>query len=180
MTPASLAVTLGQAGATILGGALAGPAGAALAPQIVGWLAEAFGVEATPEAVEKAVATNPQAGAIVRQVEADNATTLLDLQAKALAREAANDQAEAEKGFGAWQMRRTVTTYSVLAMLCGSFFATLAAALGLIRADTALLASLVTHAVTLFMAWNGLVSGGRALTDIATAVSAGRQNGKAR
>jgi hypothetical protein len=73
-----LATTLAKAGAPILGGALGGPAGAALADMIVGMVSNALGVPATPEAVDRAIKTNPQNAEIVRQVEAAQGPAVLD------------------------------------------------------------------------------------------------------
>ncbi len=112
MNITSLAVTLGQAGATILGGALAGPAGAALAPKIIGMLADAFGVEETPEAVEKAVTQNPEAGLIVKQVEAARGAEISAELARLLGAEQdrldAAQEAEIAKGFTTWQLQRAL------------------------------------------------------------------------
>jgi hypothetical protein len=106
----SLAVTLGQAGATVLGGALGGPAGAAIAPRIVGILAEAFGVSQTPEAVEKAVKENPEAGLIIARAEAQHGPAiseeLADLLAAEEKRASQAQSAEIERGFTTWQIQR--------------------------------------------------------------------------
>lgn len=74
----TLATTLAKAGAPILGGALGGPVGAALATTIVGALSDAFGVAATPEAVNDAIQSNPQGAEIARQVETAKAPAVVD------------------------------------------------------------------------------------------------------
>lgn len=74
----SLATQLAKLGAPILGGALGGPAGAALATTIIGALADAFGTPATPEAVGKAIETKPDAGLIVKRVEAAQAPAVIE------------------------------------------------------------------------------------------------------
>lgn len=166
-----LATQLAKAGAPVLGGligtAIGGPAGAAiggLAGRAIESLAETLGTDPTPEAVSAAIQNDPGAEAKIAAVEARSADLirLWEIEAK---RAADNDAAERERGFGAWQTRRTVTSYAVLLMLVASFGAALASAVGVIRADVALLTVLVGHGVTLFMAWNGLVSGGRAVKD---------------
>lgn len=73
-----LAATLAKLGAPILGGALGGPAGAAAATTIVGALAEALGVEATPEAVGRAIEQKPEAPIVVRRVEAQQAPAVME------------------------------------------------------------------------------------------------------
>ena len=74
----SLGTQLAKIGAPILGGALGGPAGAALASTVIGALAEALGTEATPEAVALEVSRNPSAPAIVQSVEAERGPGILD------------------------------------------------------------------------------------------------------
>jgi hypothetical protein len=73
-----IAGQLARLGAPILGGALGGPVGASFATSIIGALSDAFGVPATPEAVGRAIETNPQADEIVRQVEAAQGPRVLD------------------------------------------------------------------------------------------------------
>lgn len=73
-----IAAQLAKLGAPILGGALGGPVGASLATTIIGALSDAFGVPATPEAVGKAIESNPKAQDIVRQVEATQGPAVVD------------------------------------------------------------------------------------------------------
>ncbi len=172
-----LARNLAKQGAPVLGGligtAIGGPGGAlagSIAGKAIESLAATLGTDPTPEAVNEAI-SDPSAGAKVMAAEAQASEIIRvwEIEAK---RAASNDAVESEKGFGAWQMRRSITSYVVLLMLAASFGAALAAALGLVRGDVALLTVLVGHAVTIFMTWNGLVSGGRAVKD---AVSAWRR-----
>jgi hypothetical protein len=60
----SLAETLLKAGLPSLAGALGGPVGAGAASVIIGALADALGVPATPEAVAAKVDADPQAAAV--------------------------------------------------------------------------------------------------------------------
>lgn len=167
-----IAAKVAKAGAPMLGGligtAVGGPAGAAiggLAGKALEAVADALATEATPGAVNEALdAKGPLAAQDLAGADASAAKMIPVWQAE-IDRAAKNDGIEAEKGFGAWHMRRTVTTYTVLALLASSFFAALSGALGLIKADVTILMTLVGHGTTLFMAWNGLVSGGRAVTD---------------
>lgn len=160
----------------IIGGAIGGPAGTViggLAGKALEATAEALGVDPEPTVVAAEIAKDRIGAADkLAPVEA-NVPDMIPVWTAQIARATANDAIEAEKGFGAWAMRRTVTTYAVLAMLAASFFAALAAALGFVKADPALLMILVGHGVTLFMAWNGLVSGGRAVTDAVKAYKGG-------
>lgn len=165
-----LARNLAKAGAPVLGGligtAIGGPAGAAagtLAGKAIETLAESLGTDATPAAVNEAI-SQTGAAAKVQEVEAQAGALIQVWQIEAQ-QAADNDAAEREKGFGTWQARRTITSYVVLIMLVASFGAALAAGVNVIRADIALLTALVGHAVTIFMTWNGLVSGGRAVKD---------------
>jgi hypothetical protein len=175
-----LAATIAKQGAPTLGAligtAIGGPAGTAiggLAGKALETLADSFGTEAEPEAIAEAIKADPKAAEKIAAAEAA-APDMVRVWEASIARAAKNDEAEAEQGFGAWQTRRTVTTYAVLAMLVASFAVALAGASGLIKADTALVMQLVGHAVTLFMAWNGLVSGGRAVTDAIKAATGGK------
>ncbi|MCW2275154.1 hypothetical protein GJ654_10490 [Rhodoblastus acidophilus] len=72
-----LGLEIAKIGAPIIGRALGGPLGATIASGVVGALAEALGVDATPEAVTNAVQANPQvAVAAAQQVEQDGAGDL--------------------------------------------------------------------------------------------------------
>lgn len=161
----STLTSIGGAVLTTFGGMIAGPVGATVAGQVGTMIAEQLGVEPTPEAVANAPREAVQDAAKAIAESPDKMAALVALWQAEIARATQNDAVEAEKGFGAWQLRRTITTYVVLSMLAASFFAALASSLNLIRADTALLTALVSHAVTIFIGWNGLVSGGRAVTD---------------
>lgn len=84
MTPdilKTLAGTLAKAGAPIIGGAIGGPAGAAIAGVVVGALADALGVEPTPEAVQAKIDADPvAAGPVVARVEAGQASAIRELE----------------------------------------------------------------------------------------------------
>lgn len=68
---------------SILGGAIAGPAGAALGSQAGKILASALGVEATPEAVQTAIQSNPnEAAAKIQAAESAHKDDLAALQAE--------------------------------------------------------------------------------------------------
>lgn len=168
-----------RAGAPVLGGligsAIGGPVGSlagTLAGKALETMADLLGVPPTPEAVAEAV-NAPDAAEKLAAAD-DRASEIIKLWQIEAQRAADNDRIEAERGFGAWSARRTVTTYAVLLMLVASFGASLLGALGVIRADMAVLSALVGHGVTLFMAWNGLVSGGRAAADAVRAWRTGK------
>jgi hypothetical protein len=77
MDLATIAGTLARLGAPILGGALGGPAGAAIAGTIIDKLAGAFGVDATPDAVGEALA-RAEAPIVVKRVEAAEAPAVIE------------------------------------------------------------------------------------------------------
>lgn len=80
-TLTALAGAIKQVGGTLLGGMIGGPAGAAIAPVIIGALADALGADKTPEAVTKAITDNPDlAGPVVQRVEANQGDTLKELE----------------------------------------------------------------------------------------------------
>jgi len=60
----TLAAELARAGLPALAGAIFGPAGSGAAGAVIGALADALGVPATVEAVQKKVADDPQAAAV--------------------------------------------------------------------------------------------------------------------
>lgn len=74
----SLALTLAKVGAPVLGTALGGPAGGAVASIVVGALAEALGTVPTPDAVEKAITERPEGKIIAKQVEAAQAPAVME------------------------------------------------------------------------------------------------------
>ncbi len=162
---------LGEALGPVLGGALAGPAGAQVGGVLGRAVSELLGV--APEALSTVPRADLERATRDVASSPDLQTQIVALLNAQVQRAASNDAVEAEKGFGAWQMRRTITTYLVLAMLGTSFFANLLAALGLLRGDLVALGGLVTIAATLFGGWNGLISGGRAATDFARAWKGG-------
>lgn len=70
---ASLAGVLVKIGAPVLGGALAGPAGAAIGNGVGKLLGDLLGVEPTPEAIKEKLETDPEA---IKQVQAIDASPL--------------------------------------------------------------------------------------------------------
>lgn len=82
MNWSSLVAPMTQVGGAMLGGLMGGPAAAVLGPAIGAALAEALGVPSTPEAVREAIANQPEAASIVRQVEALRAGEFIDLEAR--------------------------------------------------------------------------------------------------
>jgi hypothetical protein len=75
----TLGSQLAKLGAPILGTALGGPAGGALASTIIGALADALGTAPTPEAVAKKIeAEGADAPQIIRSVEAEHGPAVLD------------------------------------------------------------------------------------------------------
>lgn len=110
MDLASLAASLTRLGAPILGGALGGPAGAAIASTVVESLAKALDVEPTPEAVGAAL-EKPDAPIVVRRVEAAEAPAVIEAvnQYMEIVRQ------EGEKGWF-WNAWRPAGMWAVLAM----------------------------------------------------------------
>jgi hypothetical protein len=82
----SLANVLIKAGAPILGGALGGPAGAAILPVIVKTIGPLLGLpdDATAEDVETAIVTNPQGDQAAQKAEAQIGKTALEIEAAML------------------------------------------------------------------------------------------------
>lgn len=76
----SLAAALAKSGAPILGGALGGPAGAAIAGVVIGALSDALGVEPTPEAVQAKIEADTGAAVVVQRVEAAQSDAIRDLE----------------------------------------------------------------------------------------------------
>jgi hypothetical protein len=164
-------------GGTVLAevvGRVVSPSLAPLARQATGMIADALGVpggaNASPAAVAAAAQANPEAArAAVQATEQALAPEIARVALIEAERASKAQDAEIEKGFGSWQMRRDITTYSLLAMFLTGFVATGAVALGLLRGDVAVLSSLVTTAATAWGAFQITLSGGRALTDFARA-----------
>lgn len=101
----NLAGELFKAGAsnlgTIVGTAIGGPVGG-IAGKVVDTLAEALGTAKTPEAVADAIPTKPE---VVAEIEAQSPELVKVWQVEADRAGGAQD-AEIEKGFGAWQFWR--------------------------------------------------------------------------
>lgn len=77
MDLASIAGKLARLGAPVLGGALGGPAGAAIATTVIEALASGFNVDATPEAVDKAL-DRAEAAIVVPRIEAAEAPAVIE------------------------------------------------------------------------------------------------------
>lgn len=167
-------------GAPILGevvGKITTPSIGNVARRGVEIAAEALGVPATPEAVTQAAQTNPNAATVLQEAERANLGELTNLARvfEIEAQRAADaERAEIERGFGSWQARRTVTTYLLLGLFAVSFVASLGAALGLWRADGAVLSMLVTTAATVWGAWQVTLSGTKGITEAVRAWRGGR------
>lgn len=172
MDLASIAGTLTRLGAPILGGALGGPAGAAIASSVVGALAKAFEVDETPEAVGKALEKN-EAPIVVQRVEAAEAPAVMEqvneFIAAEVARADAAQAAEIEKGFGAWQFWRGAWQ----AMVIGGWLAILITALfgGNLGAKTLMpVPDVVTAWGSVTLAWLAVFNGGHVLKEIAPTI----------
>lgn len=72
-----LIAALLKAGAPILSAVIGGPV-VSTATAVIGALADALKVPATPDAITKELATNPQAAAIVQQIEKDKASAYIE------------------------------------------------------------------------------------------------------
>jgi alkylation response protein AidB-like acyl-CoA dehydrogenase len=172
MDLASIAGTLTRLGAPILGGALGGPAGAAIASSVVEALAKGFDVEPTPEAVGKALEKN-EAPIVVQRVEAAEAPAVMEAVnefiAAEIARADAAQAAEIEKGFGAWQFWRGAWQ----AMVIGGWLAILITALfgGNLGAKTLMpVPDVVTAWGSVTLAWLAVFNGGHVLKEIAPTI----------
>jgi hypothetical protein len=176
MDLASLAASLTRLGAPIIGGALGGPAGAAIASTIVDKLASAFEVDATPEAVEAAL-EKADAPIVVRRVEAAEAPAISAEVARILAAEVKRvseaQSAEIEKGFGAWQFWRGAWQGLIIG---GWAFILLTATLGGLVGIAPLLpmTDIVTAWGSVTLAWLTVFNGGHVLKEIAPSLGFGR------
>lgn len=105
-----IASVVGKA-APLLGGLLAGPAGAAVG----GLVASALGTAATPDAVSQALATNPDAAVKLADIEARRAVELQALliqsEQNRLSAETAAMQAEVDNSKSAREMQATTRSY---------------------------------------------------------------------
>lgn len=168
---AEIAAQVEKHGAPIIAGmigtAVGGPAGAAiggLAGKAIEALAQSLGTPTTPEAVLEAV-KSPGATAAVQSAENEAALMLPLWQAKLVMAQQAQT-AELEKGFGSWDARRNFAHYTTwgLTLLCGGA-AVMLAVLG--HNGAAAVAGLFSTSIGLTMAWLGVNSGGKALSDFA-------------
>lgn len=172
MDIASIAGTLTRLGAPLLGGALGGPAGAAIASSVVEALAKGFDVEPTPEAVGKALEKN-EAPIVVQRVEAAEAPAVMEqvneFIAAEVARADAAQAAEIEKGFGAWQFWRGAWQAAVI----GGWLVLLITALfgGNLGAKTLMpVPDVVAAWGTVTMTWLVVFNGGHVLKEIAPTI----------
>lgn len=77
-----IASTLAKIGAPMLGTLIGGPAGTMAGAAAADIVASALGVEATPAAIEKAIAADPDAAVKLRTAEMNNAARLAELRAE--------------------------------------------------------------------------------------------------
>lgn len=127
----SLANTLIKAGAPILGGALGGPAGAAILPAIVNTIASMLGLpdDATPEDVEREIVTNPTGAAIVKEAEANIGKTVQEIEAAVL--ETINQTARLELQSESWFVRHARPfNIWIIGLVTGGYGVCLVAATG--------------------------------------------------
>lgn len=120
----SLGGALIKAGAPVIGGALLGPLGASIGSALGGIVADALGVEATPEAVNDALANTPadqlQAKLAAAETEAQAKWAALAEMAKADAEDrtaqsrAINQTMRAELGQVSWYHWRHLVGYGFL------------------------------------------------------------------
>ena len=136
-----------------------------LAGKAIESLADAFGVPATPQAVQEAVQTRTDAGMVIARVEAD-LPALLPLWTAQLAMAQQAQTAEIEQGFSSWNWRRNFAHYTTwgLTGIVGGLAAGAAFTGG---PGMAALTGLFGTAVSLTMAWMAVNSGGKALADFA-------------
>ena len=174
---------LKSAGAPILSnalktaaGALGGPAAAAITGAVLGALAEALGVEATPEAVAKKIEADPPAAApVVADVES-SAADLLPLWLVEAQRRAEAEATEMEVGFDAWQFWKN----GWQALIVGGWAAILTVALfggSLGVASSAPLKDVIETWGSVTMLWFAVYNGGHTLKAIAPALGFGRLGG---
>jgi hypothetical protein len=169
----SLAATLARAGAPIIGGAIAGPAGASIAGAVVGALAEALGVEPTPEAVAAKIEADPAAAApavaLVEREQAGQIAFVMATMAADLARaETAREHwfSWAWRPAGMWMCMGLIVWHFIFVPVAKS---TLAPAYPPIPWDQ--LSWIITTFMTLYMGGNTAI---RVAGSIADAISSAR------
>lgn len=174
----TLATTLAQQGAPVLGGmigtAIGGPAGAAiggLAGKAIETLAKEFGVPETPEAVTAAVQA-PGAAPAIEKAE-DRAAAMGPVWAIEAQRASAAQASEIEKGFGAWQNWRGAWQ----GLIIGGWAIILLAAIfgGGWVVPLLSMKDVVDAWGSVTLTWLAVYNGGHTLKEIAPAIGFGRR-----
>ncbi len=154
-----LAGPLVDAGLTILGTAIGGPAGT-IATTVGKAVAKSIGVS-TPEAVEEAIRTDPKAVETLARLEAERADEWLALAKAGQELQAMLAEREGEQGFFAWGWRPAMS-WLVVAIVANQFLAApvINAALG---AD---LAAPYEHVLGVAAIWLTIYGGGHTVKSI--------------
>jgi hypothetical protein len=175
---ATLATTLAKQGAPVLGGligtAIGGPAGAAIggmAGKALEAVADAFGVQNSPEAVRDALA-RPDAPDVVANVE-QTISVMIPIWSKQLEIAQEAQRAEIERGFGSWNARRNFAHYVAWGL---PLIAGIAAVYAFLTGSPSAvpLASLFASTTALTVVWTAANSGGKAVADAVTAWRGGK------
>ena len=157
-----IAGAVAKAGAPILGSVIGGPIGG-LAGKAIEVLATVLSVDKDdPEAVAEA-ATKPENAAALAQAESTVAALIPVWQAE-LAIAAKAQDAEIERGFGAWQARRNFAHYVAWGLVLASGISTIYAMLAGLGMSVPL-SGMFGTAVGLAVTWTAANSGGKAVTD---------------
>jgi hypothetical protein len=175
----ALGANLARIGAPILGGALGGPAGAALAPVIVGALCDALGLPAgsDAQAVITTIDANPQASAAaIQSMEATKGAAIRELEARlADTANARGAQIEYVKAGAATQWAPVVVTAIVLGGFAVFSYLAMNAAAGTKEREIVvwLLGSWQTLAGMAVSFWLGSSSASKAKDETLAALSGG-------
>jgi hypothetical protein len=116
---------------SVLGGALGGPVGATVAPLIIGTLAKALGLDeaAAPEEVANEIIKNPDAPAIVADVEKQIGKTAQEIEAAVL--ETVNQTARLELQSESWFVKHARPfNIWIIGLVTGGYGVCLVAATG--------------------------------------------------
>ncbi|KFC63964.1 hypothetical protein FG93_05474 [Bosea sp. LC85] len=179
----TLATSLAKQGAPLLGGligtALGGPVGAAvggLAGKAIESLADAFGVDPTPEAVKEAVDSSIGAADVIAEAEAQ-ARAMLPIWQIEATRASEAQTVEIERGFGAWQFWRgawqglIITGWAVILLI-----ALLGGNLGI--RPLLPLPEMVSAWGSVTLTWLAVFNGGHTLKEIAPTLGFGRRGAR--